>query len=322
MTEALGRQWGGTLAHHLVTKSMAKAINRGQVRHMAGLRGINESLSQQAHDQPYAPGDLSKGMGYATSRIKPGATVRLRGEEEEAGDEDITARRGFWLPEGTHELEIHHPRAVSKFESAGFESGPEHARKLDTPKLKSWGNDNEFYHHTSDAAARDIVHRLSSGQPGLLLSRGGDTGPGIYTSADRTAWSNMGHRRDHPGWEFALHLRGHQSIGSGPGGAGMYDRDPHPRAARRYYNLGREGRSSWQPHARGVDPNFWREHGIDTVVTGGKETVVTHPLQVQVLRATDKSTGRTHHFQDEVHRHYKPELRVGESDYSPRQERK
>jgi hypothetical protein len=49
---------------------------------------------------------------------------------------------------------------------------------------------------------------------------------------------------------------------------------------------------------------------------------VTHPLQVQVLRATDKSTGRTQHFEDQVHRHYKPELRVQESDYSPRQEAK
>lgn len=318
--EALGRQFAGTQLHHMVSTSVGRAIKQGRVTHIAGLSPGHRSLASYTTDQPYSREDLGGRGGVATSRIQSGATVRLRGEDEEPGDEDITARRSLFRPEGFHDFDIHRPRAVSGFESVQMHHGAEFANKRTAPKLKSYG-DNEFYHHTSEAASKDIMARLHHGEPGLLVSRGGDTGPGIYTSADRTAWSNIGHRREHPGFEFALHLHGYQSIGSGPGGSGMYDKDPHPRAARRYYNLGREGRSSWQTHARGVDPNFWREHGIDTVVTGGKETVATHPLQVQVLRATDKSTGRVQHFQDEVHRHYKPELRVGESDYSPRQER-
>jgi hypothetical protein len=260
-------------------------------------------------------------MGYVRSQIRPGATVRHRGETEDPGDEDITLRHYGWGQEEEHHFEINRPRAVSDFSSGGRDVGREFATQRRAPRLRSWA-DNEFFHHTSEAGAKDIMGRLHRGEPGLLLSRSGDIGPGIYTSADKTAWAGTGSRREHPGFEFALGLHGHRSIGAGPGGAGMYDPDPPKIVARRFHKIGHEGRGQLGGSGRqSVDPNFWREHGYDTVVAGGKETTVTHPLQVQVLRARDKATGHVTEFNDEVHRHYKPELRVRESDYSPRQER-
>lgn len=321
MSDLLGRQWGGTPLYHLVTKDVAKAAQRGKVGHIAGLRGFSEHMAKiGAHDRPYARGDLTRGMGWVQTRIRPGATVVHRGEDEEAGDEDITVRKQLWHPDEYNAYDINRPGAVSHIQSAGFDVGKEFAReRLPARKLKSWADD-EFYHHTSHAAAQDILSRLHHGEPGLLLSRSGDTGPGIYTSADRTAWRHVGSRREHPGWEFAMHLHGVKGIGAGPGGDNsLWGKDPPKIVSARYKSP--KSRYDYRSGRGGIDPNFWREHGIDTVVTGGKETLATHPLQVQVLRATDKATGRVHHFNDEVHRHYRPELRVQESDYSPRQER-
>jgi hypothetical protein len=302
-------QFAGSQLYHPVTTDVVRAIQRGAVTHLSGLRGVSRILGETgAIDQPFERGDLAHGAGFAVSRIRPGARLAMRGEGEEPGDEDISVRHAPWRAEGTHEFDIHHPRAVSHFLSAGRDVGQEFARARGAPRLRSYSAD-EFYHHTSSSAGRDIISRLQHGEPGMLMSRHGDTGPGIYTSADPTAWGKIGGGE---GYRFDVALHGHRGLGAGPGGStSMYDPEPPKIVSRKYYSGHERTR---------VDPNFWREHGYDTVVTGGKETVATHPLQVQVLRAHEKSTGRVQEFNDSVHRHYHGGLRVRESDYSPRQE--
>jgi hypothetical protein len=320
-SEALGRQWAGTTLHHSVTPQVAHAVRQGRVTRLERLVGFHGSMARMATDQPYERGDLARGWQPVTTQIRPGAHVALRGEGEEPGDEDITAREAIWRREGHHDYDIHNPRAVSRLTPAPRFTGPDLAGRPESNKLKSW-NENQFFHHTSEAAAHEIMGRLRQSKPGLLLSRSGDTGPGVYTSADPTAWSGMGGRRDHPGYEFALHLHqahGMKSLGAGPGGSSMYDRDP----PKRVEQMWRQHRSHENLRTgRGIDPNFWRQHGFDTLVTGGKETVVTHPRQVQVLRATDKATGQVTHFQDDAWRHYNASMKVEERHFSPRQERK
>jgi len=319
MTDALGRQWAGTTLHHMVGDYVESAVRAGKVTRLERLRGLSESFAKQATDMPYVRGDLGHGFGSVQSQIRPGAKVVLRGEDEEHGDEDITVRPSLWKPEHFHEYDIHNPRAVSRLSAGPQFTGADLARKPESHRLKSWA-DNEFYHHTSEAAAHDIMGRLHQGKPGLLVSRTGDTGPGIYTSADKTAWQYIGHRREHPGYEFALHLHqssGKRSLGTGPGGSTMWDPDPPKRVEQMWRRTSRYDYRT----GRGIDPNFWRQHGYDTLALGGKETVVTHPRQVQVLRATDKATGLVTHFQDQAFRHLKPEAQVEERHYSPRQER-
>lgn len=290
-----------------ITDHVAKAVQGGKVRQV-------ETIAK--YYGGFISGTPNPGENQLHQRVsvrpKRDATIVERPflSDEPDGDEDITWRTHPQLGEY---VEVHRPRAVEDLQ-AHIAHTPERAQREMKKRSGGLGNGN-FHHWTGPEQAEQIMDRVRRNKPGLLLSEHGDVGGGIYLNGDPTAWRHAGSVR------IEAELYGHRAIGMGPGGdrPSLYTPDPDRLASHRF-KQGQRGQRYDSNTNKPIreSPQFFRERGYDIVVTGGKETVATHPLQVRVVGAHSDDGRLSEQFAPTYHRHYKHTLPITDKDFSPR----